>query len=397
MTMIAVGAGVGSFATQSWMPFLPLYMLQIGARSDASALFWVAMATAGQGVGRIIGGPIWGIVADRYGRKLMYVRALYGATVTIVVVGVATAPWQVTAAFVSQGLVSGFIPAATALTSVSVPRTRLTNGLAMLTGAQYLGTTIGPALGALTAAALGLRGAILATAALPSLAALLITVFVPRDIVERRPASTMAKTRMSREQLAALIANLSLQFAIALFLYFVLYSTSNVLRIATPIFLKTIQHGGSNASATGIAFTFSGLGSVVGALGLARLTFRHHLRLSLVVVLAGSAVAYVLLATAGSVPVYIVWFGLVAVAQGAMIPATNTLIATSVAPERRGTAFGIASSVQAIAFVSVAPIAAGLARFSITAGFVAIAVVLLLTAALVFAGLKEPAVSEARS
>jgi MFS transporter, DHA1 family, multidrug resistance protein len=390
VAVIAATAGTGSFATQFWMPFLPFFLLRIGATSDANALFWLALALSGQGIGRILAGPAWGYAADRYGRKIMYVRALYAASVTTVIAGVATAPWHVIVAFTLQGMLSGFIPAAVALTSVSVPRQRLTGSLAIVTAAQYLGTTVGPALGAIFAGILGLRGAIVAGAMLPSIAALVATMFVPRDEVELRPASSEAKLSR-RERLRGFASHLSVQLALALFLYFVLYATSNVLRIAAPIAIKQILHGVQATSVVGVAYTASGMGSVIGALALARFVIRPpRVRLSLTAVLLVTAASHLLLALAGSVLLFTAWFTVISMAQGAMIPAANTMIASSVAPAWRGTVFGVASSFQALAFI-IGPMSAALfAAFSLPVGFAIVGAFLLLTAGVLATGLREP-------
>ena len=390
VAVIAATAGAGSFATQFWMPFLPFYLLRIGATSDANSLFWLALALSGQGVGRILTGPAWGYVADRYGRKIMYVRALYAASLTTVIAGVATAPWHVIVAFTLQGALSGFIPAAVALTSVSVPRERLSSGLATVTAAQYLGTTVGPALGAIFAGVLGLRGAIVAGAVLPSIAALLATIFVPRDEVERAPASG-APRPTTRERLREFASHLTVQLALALLLYFVLYATSNVLRVAAPIAVKQILHGAQATSAVGVAYTASGLGSVVGALLIARIVIRPpKMRLSITAVLVMTAASHLLLSLAGSVLLFTVWFSVISIAQGALIPAANTMIAASVAPAWRGTVFGVASSFQAAAFI-VGPMSAALfAAFSLPIGFAIVGAFLLLTAIVLGTGLREP-------
>src|SRR5512144_1850767 len=135
---IAGGAAVASFAMNFWIPFLPLYMRQIGATSNADALLWVGIATTTQGIARLVSGPFWGVLSDRYGRKLMLVRALFAATLTTVVASFATAPWHIAVALGAQGLFSGFIPAAIALTSVSVPDARLNRSLGTVTGGQYI-------------------------------------------------------------------------------------------------------------------------------------------------------------------------------------------------------------------------------------------------------------------
>ena len=175
---IATGTFMASLSMNFWMPFLPLYMLQLGATSDAEALFWIGVATTGQGVARLVAGPLWGALSDRVGRKPMYIRTLYFAMGTTLIATLATEPWHLAIAFTCQGLFSGFVPAAVALTSVTVPESRLSTSLGTVTAAQYLGSTVGPAIGAILAIAFGMRGAILASALLPAIAATMVLFLV---------------------------------------------------------------------------------------------------------------------------------------------------------------------------------------------------------------------------
>jgi len=394
VALIAATAGVGSASTQFWIPFLAFYLLKLGATSDANAIFWLALSLAGQGIGRILTGPLWGLLADRYGRKAMFVRALYAASITGFVAGFATAPWHVVAAYTLQGALSGFIPAAVALTSVSVPRERLRSGLAMVTAAQYLGTTVGPALGAVAVGHLGLRGTILAGASLPAFMGLLATLFVPRDEVAP-PRSTGTDGSVAKGwRIREFVSELSPQFAIPLFLYFVLYAGEQALRTATPIAMKDISHSALPAADVGWAFTAAGLGSVLGAFGLSIFAVRaQKTRISLTIIITLQALAHIVLARSRAVPVYVLALGFIFVAQGAMIPSTNTLIAASVSPAWRGTAFGVASSFQAAAF-GVGPLAtAWFATFSLFAAFLAVGALFLIAAAAIFFGLEEPDLS----
>jgi MFS family permease len=80
----------------------------------------------------------------------------------------------------------------------------------------------------------------------------------------------------------------------------------------------------------------------------------------------------------------------ISLAQGAMMPATNTIIAASVPQDRRGTAFGIASSVQALSFI-VGPMGAALfAAISFRWGFIGLGAALAATGLAIFLGLREP-------
>ena len=164
MVAIATATGSTSLLMNVWLPFLPLYMLQVGARDEAAAIFWVAVGMSAQGAGRLIAGPLWGLLSDRFGRKTMFVRAVYFAALTAFVLSLINAPWQIGIALGLQGLLSGFVPAAVALMSVSVPDDKVRDGLNAVSGGQYLGSSIGPAVGAAMAIAFGYRGAIFTSA-----------------------------------------------------------------------------------------------------------------------------------------------------------------------------------------------------------------------------------------
>jgi DHA1 family multidrug resistance protein-like MFS transporter len=318
----------------------------------------------------------------------MFVRALFAATATTVIAAAATEPWHVTVAMACQGLLSGFIPAAVALTSVSVPQGRLTGALGTVQGAQYSGTTIGPAAGALIAGLIDLRGAIVVSALMPAVAAALVLRLVPRDRIEVQ-AQPVDAPRAGR--LRELGAGFGLQFAIGLLLYFITFVMVDLVRTGAPAVIASLGGPEGATRATGIAFSVSGLASVAGALGLSRLIGRPgHLRGSLALVIGVCALAHVALGLAGSVALFIAAYGVASLARGALLPATNTIIATSVPPERRGTAFGLAAAAQATAFI-VGPMAAALfATISLALGFIALGLLLAAIGAVTFVALREP-------
>lgn len=370
---IAAGTGLASFSMNFWWPFLPLYLLQIGAASAANALFWVAAATTVQGFARLLSGPFWGVLSDRYGRKLMFVRALFAATITTIIAAAANAPWVIVVSLAMQGLFSGFVPAAIALASVSVPDARLNRSLGTVTGGQYLGSTLGPAFGAILATVLGFRGAIVVGALLPAVAALWVVFAVPRDTVAPRvvvPAA--AATRSRRLPSLRSFRGFTGQFYLAIFLYFGLFALNQLVRVATPIALEDIAGRDHAKAASGISFTLAGAAAVIGVMVLARFaTAKWTVRQSLIAFCVLSAAAHPLLAIGGSAPLYVAGLVVVSLVNGAAMPSTNTLIAGSVDASRRGTAFGLASSAQAVAFMVGPMAAAGFAAVSLPLGFMA--------------------------
>ena len=389
MLSIAFGAFLASMAMNFWVPLLPLYMQELGAGGDAASLFWSAFASVSLGVGRIVSGPAWGIISDRFGRKLMFVRALFFASATIAIVGAAQAPWHVAIAFMVQGLFSGFIPAATALMSVSVPEQRLGRGLSLLTGGQYLGTTMGPALGAALVLVLGFRGTILAGAALPMSAAAVVWFLVPRDAVRARrgPREATAEAPADRPLWRVLPG----QFYVAVTVFFLLFAMADVLRLLTPLALRQIAGPERAAGLAGTAFSLSGLAAVVGVLVIAQRWVRiGRLRVTLWVGALCAAAGAAMLAVTSAVPAYIALFAAVSLVQASLIPATNTLIATHVPRDRRGAGFGLASSVQALAMMAGPMVAAAAGGISLALGFVATGAVFALAAVLVLVAVREP-------
>jgi MFS transporter, DHA1 family, multidrug resistance protein len=389
---IASSTFIASLSVLFWVPFLPLYAQELGATSNADALFWVAIANFGLGIGRLVSGPLWGVLADRFGRKLMLIRALCFASLTMLIAGFAQTPWHLAVAFVSQGLFSGFIPASVALTSVSVPDSRMSRSLSLVTGAQHLGNTVGPSIGALVAVSFGYRGAIFAGAALPIVAAALVWLFVPADQVA--PGAN-AEERGRGSAGVPLWRTLKRQFYLVIFVYFTLFALDQLIRLSTPIALQEIEGREDVAGVVGIAFTAAGIAAVAGVLLIGQRYVRAgRLRATLILGAALSGGLYVLLAAAEQTPMFIAAFAAIALLQATMVPATNALIAANVPRERRGTGFGIAGSAQAIAFLVGPMAAAGFAAVSIDLGFVVLGIVLVALAAVLFFTLRERGVSD---
>jgi DHA1 family multidrug resistance protein-like MFS transporter len=384
---IASGAGMASLAMNFWVPFLPLYMRELGAPNNTSALFWVGVATTAQGLARLASGPLWGMLSDRMGRKVMYVRALYLASVTTLIACLATEPWHVAIAFACQGLFSGFIPAAVALTSVTVPESQLGRSLGTVTAAQYLGNTIGPAIGALLAIVLGMRGAILASALLPSIGATMVLFVVPRDKVA--PAAKPSEAAPAATSSGSVRRLLTAQFGIAILIYFVLFATGQLLRLTAPVAIDDLT-GSEATGLVGAAFTIAGIASVIGVV-LARNLARPGRFVRLIAVgMAATAAVSLVLAWAPNAVIYVGVFALISLLQAMLLPASNTLIASNAPRERRGTAFGIASSAQALAFM-VGPMSAALfAAISLSFGYVVLGILFAAVAAFALFALREP-------
>ena len=88
----------GSFTTIVAMtlllPFLPLYVEQLGVKDHAAIVQWSGVAYGATFFSAALVAPLWGRLADRYGRKPMLIRASLGMAVAMALIGVAGNVWQ---------------------------------------------------------------------------------------------------------------------------------------------------------------------------------------------------------------------------------------------------------------------------------------------------------------
>src|SRR5512137_1404015 len=71
------------------MPFMPLYIQELGSFNSDQAALWSGIAIGASSIALFISGPIWGIISDKWGRKPMVLRALFGSAVIQTLAGLA--------------------------------------------------------------------------------------------------------------------------------------------------------------------------------------------------------------------------------------------------------------------------------------------------------------------
>lgn len=102
----------GSFTTgvaiKLLLPFLPLYLEPLGVQGLAALAQWSGAAFAATFLSAGLAAPLWGRMADRYGRKLMLVRASLGVAITMALIHVVATAWQLVGLRLLAGLVSGW-------------------------------------------------------------------------------------------------------------------------------------------------------------------------------------------------------------------------------------------------------------------------------------------------
>jgi DHA1 family multidrug resistance protein-like MFS transporter len=255
----------------SVQPFLPLYLRELG-ETEAAAVAWTgAMLAVSSGLQMLVN-PLWGSLADRFGRKAMVMRAQLSTVVTFALLPLTGQAWQVFAVRSAQGLVGGAGPALTTLAATILPPKRLGFGLGLFQTAQFIGISVGPLVGGLAAAALGFRGAFGVTAGLMVVASIVAWVVIHEPAAGARQSSG-SPTLTFGQRLAFISGAPRLRAPlVATFAYQTAYTTSVAL---LPLHLYNLAGSGADASAAvGLVLTVTALGSALGATTLGWLAGR---------------------------------------------------------------------------------------------------------------------------
>src|SRR6185436_16888129 len=154
VVMTVALAQIGSDISQ---PFLPLYVRELGVTDLHEAAFWSGLVVGIAPLSSGLMGPLWGSMADRFGRKAMVLRALILISMMqFVMAFVPNVHWLLAARFV-HGAFAGFTPMAMALAISMGPREKMANAIGLVQAAGFLPTAIGPTLGGALSDAFGIR------------------------------------------------------------------------------------------------------------------------------------------------------------------------------------------------------------------------------------------------
>ena len=135
----------------SW-PFLPLMMRSLGVTEHLET--WMGYMLLVFYVIGFLSSPVWGSIADHYGRKIMVLRAMLGMGFFMMLVPFAPSPWWFAGLFMLIGFFNGFTPAGMALIVANTPPQRMGRALSLVQTGNLIGSTMGPAVGGALAAVL---------------------------------------------------------------------------------------------------------------------------------------------------------------------------------------------------------------------------------------------------
>ena len=334
------------------LPFLPFFIAELGVFDTGEQAFWAGIVLASAGFTLAIFAPVWGVLADRHGRKLMVVRAMFGGTVVLLLMSFVQTIGQLVICRLLQGAFTGTVAASIALVASVTPRKRCGLTLGMMQAAVFIGSSIGPLFGGIIADAYGYRASFQAGAALVFLGGLFVYFGTEENF--------------SREDNEASSGNAGFRaifllkgFFAAVVIMFAVQFSNTMVNPSFPLIVKDILPAAVNLnSITGSVIAAAALAGAVSSafLGFAGDKLGH--RRVLIGCCIGACAAssgHFFARTLNELFAARILFGL---AVAGMLPAANAMIHSIIDHRSIGKAYGLANSISMIG-IALGPLAGG--------------------------------------
>jgi len=368
----------------SIVPFLPLFVRELGVTSIEETSKWSGLVFAGPFFVSLFLSSVWGNLGDKYGRKMMTIRATFGLAIAQILIGYSQDINQLFLARMLQGGLSGFLPAAMALIASNTPEEKTGYALGTLQSSTAAGTVLGPLFGGVISDFLSFRAVFFVVAGLLFLVGFAIIFFVKED---KREQSKKNFTLFDNWKYVILDKKIFIP-AILIML------TSLGISFVRPIFVLFVETLEINKNylptITGALYSIVGVFSVFSAYWWGKKVETIGLRKSIVIASIITSLMYMLHSIITN-PYYLIPVRTaLGFSYGALMPLLFTRISNNVNKDRRGGVLGIGSSFQVLGNL-VGPLLGGYAGATIgfSLSFLFTGSVFLLIALAGYASLKD--------
>ncbi|HET6306860.1 MAG TPA: MFS transporter [Rhodopila sp.] len=336
------------------LPFLPLYVEQLGVTDHAAIVQWSGIAYGATFLTAALTAPLWGRLGDRYGRKLMLIRASLGMAVAMSLIGLSQNVWQLVLLRLLAGLLGGYSSGSMVLVATQTPKARTAWALGMMSSGIMAGNLAGPLIGGVLPGLIGIRMTFLAAGAIIFVAFLATTFLIKEDKRPRPAAGTkqqvgFASVQDKRPVVAMLVIGMLLMFA-----------NMSIEPIITVYVAQIVANPGHVTIVAGLVMSAAALGSIISASRLGKMADRvgHW-----TVIIGCLAVCAVLLIPQAFVTAGWELVGLrflMGLSLGGLLPCVAAVIRHNVPERSAGSILGYSTSSQYVGQV-VGPLAGGFA------------------------------------
>jgi len=327
------------------VPFLPFYIRELGVTQADEVANWSGLVYAGPFFLSFFFTPLWSILGDKYGRKAMTVRAIFGLAISQALIGLSPNVEMLLIFRMLQGVLSGFIAAALALVSATTPREKSGYAIGLLQSASSSGTVIGPLVGGSLADLVGYRPLFFIVAAICSIAGFVILQFTIES-EDQRNATISFKNILDNYHYALRFKAIRAALGIILL-------TQVAMIMIQPIFSLYVDSLESNkdylATIAGSIYSTAGLAMVISSAWWGKRNDTKSYKKNLSIAIFGASIAFAAQGLVTQAYQLIFLRTLQGLCMGGILPTLYSYISKNSNADRRGGTIGIAASFNILA------------------------------------------------
>ncbi|MEW6639118.1 MAG: multidrug efflux MFS transporter [Pseudomonadota bacterium] len=340
LVVVLLGSFTTIVAMTLLLPFLPIYVEQLGVTDRAAIAQWSGAAYGATFFAAALVAPLWGHLADHYGRKLMLIRASLGMAIAMPLIGMAHDVWQLVALRLFVGLAGGYASGSMILVATQTPKDRSGWALGVLSSGIMAGNLVGPLIGGALPPLIGIRNTFWLSGAVIFVTFLATCLFIREDARPKGAKAAAANggwrsipdkgplLAMLTTGLLLMVANMSIEPIITVYVAELVTDASRVTLIA------------------GVVMSAAALGSILSASRLGKLADRIGHWQVIVGALAAAALLLIPQAFVTDSWQLIGLRFLMGIALGGLLPCIAAVIRHNVPDNFSGAALGYSTSSQ---------------------------------------------------
>ena len=373
---------VVSMGFSSVYPFLPLFVTQLGSTTGMGIELLSGLVYSAHSFTMMIASPIWGSLADRFGRKIMVQRAMFGGALILLLMAFATSAEQLVALRAIQGLLTGTVSATSALLASVVPNNQKGYAMGFLQVGFGTGIAFGPLLGGAVADTFGYNTVLFLTAGMLTLGGITVAVGINERFHTQGVYVSSTPGIIKSWNSIISIPGMSVTFAIRF-----LSSLGRIMIIPIiPLFIQSFWTDSSRLNTfTGLALGVASGFTTITAVIFGRIADRIGYRKILIGCTSLLAIVYTLQGFISFGWQLIILQGVVGVCLGGLLPIISAMLANFSKTVGVGSVFGLDNSINA-AGRALAPLVGTtiLSFFGFPAAFATAGIVFLIISLLAF-------------
>jgi DHA1 family multidrug resistance protein-like MFS transporter len=322
------------------MPFIAVYIRDTwGITGEKELGVWMAAFNFFGMLSFCISTPIWGILADRYGRKLMLLRAYYADAVIFPCFLLAPNPyWLIAARFIASAF-TGTVSASQTIVVTTTPKEHHGFALGLLMSAIWTGNLIGLAAGGFVVQYCGYTIAFITCGAMYFIGGLLAHIFVVDNFQPEEASET-------KESVLQSMSGLSLGVWLVFGLIVITAVARKFDEPYIPLMVECIHGPDKTAMHTGWISALAALGGMISGALIGKLCDLYSPKRITVPALLASGVTMAMQGLTMSLIGYASWRFLHYVAAGGLEAIYLSILSKVTPANRQGAVFGLSSSLR---------------------------------------------------